>query len=904
MSLAPGTIVGRYQIVDTLGSGGMAVVYRARDRELGRDVALKLLGSADDASQGNTRLLREAQALAQLSHPNVIPIYDVGRFSDGVFLAMELVEGERLDGWIRAKPRTLAEVLPIFCDAARGLNAAHARGIVHRDFKPSNVMLGSDGRVRVLDFGLARAADAKDAAPTPTPVTPRAPPPTRDTDAEKTSAEPRTETTVPLTGPPVEIPETPAPGDPAAPRQTLEISSSKSLLDSPLTQAGALVGTPPYMAPEQHDGRCDARSDQFSFCVAFWQALYGERPFTGLNFDDLKANMAAGRMRPVPAGRNVPSRIQRLLMRGLSARPEDRFASMEALLVELKRDPAARWRRVAAAGGVLFVAALGAFGWWRSLRVADACRAPERHLAGVWDAPRKEQLRAAFIATGAPFAGDSFRAVERAFDEYGRNFVAMHNDACEKRGEQSGELFDLRMQCLARRIDDLHALGDVFSSADEEVVMRAASVANTLPPLAACADAAQLRAPVPPPSDGKTRRRVEALRKQLAQVHALEVAGRAEKADAPARAAVVEAQSIGYRPALGEALLQRGRVEEMRGQYAAAERTLRDARLAAEAGRDDDTAALATIGLAWVVGERQGRYAEADDLGRDAQAKLERLGGSERLQAALSTKLSAIALEEGKYDVALAQAARAVELREKATPRDEPSFASALGDRADVLQQLGRYDDAVADYRRAIEMGERVFGAGHPAVGAMLINYAGTLRAQGKLDQASELYLRAQSIFERAYGPRHPQLATVAVNLGAIAAEKGNLDGARVEYRRAHDIWVKALGADHPSVATVDFRLGEVEMKRGRPAEAASYFQRALDAWEKKLGPMHPSLAAAHLGLGDALMAQHQPAAAAEHYRHALELLEKAVGPSHPDTAEARKALARALKQGDGSRKR
>src|SRR6185369_13863178 len=143
----------------------MAVVYRARDRELGRDVALKLLASAEDSTSGNTRLLREAQALAQLSHPNVIHIYDVGRSDEGVFLAMELVEGQRLDGWIKERARRADEVVPIFRDAARGLSAAHARGIVHRDFKPSNLILGGDGRVRVLDFGLARAADAPDQVP-------------------------------------------------------------------------------------------------------------------------------------------------------------------------------------------------------------------------------------------------------------------------------------------------------------------------------------------------------------------------------------------------------------------------------------------------------------------------------------------------------------------------------------------------------------------------------------------------------------------------------------------------------------------------------------------------------------------------------------------------------------------
>ncbi|MCE9576947.1 MAG: serine/threonine protein kinase, partial [Deltaproteobacteria bacterium] len=220
----------------------MGVVYRARDHELDRDVALKLVTTSakEGEDRGSARLLREAQALAQLAHPNVTAIYDVGRYQGAVFLAMELIEGERLDVWMKRAVRPWREVRRVFRDAGRGLEAAHAAGLIHRDFKPANVMLGKDGRVRVLDFGLARVAeDPLTVDPTPT-----------------------------------------APGDPAAAlRHLADERTGDSRLDTPVTQIGAVVGTPSYMSPVQHRGAVgDARSDLFSLCVTFYQALYGERP--------------------------------------------------------------------------------------------------------------------------------------------------------------------------------------------------------------------------------------------------------------------------------------------------------------------------------------------------------------------------------------------------------------------------------------------------------------------------------------------------------------------------------------------------------------------------------------------------------------------------------------------------
>ena len=310
--LARGTAIERYLVTDRLGSGGMGVVYAAYDPELHRKVAIKLLhaevAGLGDTSGARARLEREAQAMARVSHPNVISVFDVGEFQHQVFVAMELVEGGSLRDWLGREPRSWRQVVDVFVLAGRGLAAAHAADLVHRDFKPDNVLVGADGRVRVTDFGLARAGEADD----------------------------------------------PRPGGPSA---RIRAPRSTGPLSTPLTQTGALMGTPAYMAPEQYGGAAtDARTDQFSFCVALYEGLYGERPFGDLPFAELLEAVTGGRVRAAPAGARVPAWVRRALLRGLATRPEDRWPTMAALLHQLGRDPARRQRRIAlAAAGALAV---------------------------------------------------------------------------------------------------------------------------------------------------------------------------------------------------------------------------------------------------------------------------------------------------------------------------------------------------------------------------------------------------------------------------------------------------------------------------------------------------------------------------------------------------------------------
>ncbi|MDC0718936.1 serine/threonine-protein kinase [Nannocystis bainbridge] len=288
--------IGQYQVLRRLGEGGMGVVYAAYDDALQRKVALKLLrGAALRLPQGRARTLREARALARLSHPNVVHVYQVGEVDDEVFVAMEFLTGPTLREWLAAAPRSWREVLAVFRQAGEGLAAAHRQGVVHRDFKPANVILGDDGRVRVVDFGLAHFGGEGEA-----------------------------------------LPALPAAGEPT---------------DVLLTQTGAVLGTPAYMAAEQFaGGRGDPKTDQFSFCAALFEALYGQRPFAGADVRALAQAVAEGRPRPPKSGQEAPAWLHRVVVRGLQADPAARWPSMEALLAALQTtDTKVRDRRTFAA---------------------------------------------------------------------------------------------------------------------------------------------------------------------------------------------------------------------------------------------------------------------------------------------------------------------------------------------------------------------------------------------------------------------------------------------------------------------------------------------------------------------------------------------------------------------------
>jgi tetratricopeptide (TPR) repeat protein len=837
-SFSRGDSLGRYVVLERIGRGGMGVVYAAYDPELDRKVAIKLMSSKPgDGSEGSMRLLREAQAMARLSHPNVISVHDVGTIGDQVFVAMEFVEGCTIGEWCRKK--SWREIVGKFVQAGRGLAAAHAAGLVHRDFKPDNVLAGTDGRVRVLDFGLARASGA----------------------------------------------------ELAPPKDIAEISgSSGRALATPLTRTGAFMGTPAYAAPEQMLSRpSDARSDQFSFCVALWEALYGARPFQAQTVAELAEKIIAGQITEPPKKADVPARIHRAIARGLAPAAGDRHASMDALLAELERDVEGARRRMAMAA--LLAAACAIVVGIGVVRRRDSgmCKGSEQRLAGLWDASRKQAVHEAFARTGRPFADDAFRGASQALDAYAHELARVSTEACEAtrvRGEQSEELLDLRMQCVAQRSEAMRALVDLFAAADAALVERAAQAAGSLPSLSECNNTTALRAPVK--ADPRQREKLDAIRKTLAAAEAQKEAGRYADGRTLAAQAAADAKAIGYGPIEAEALLLRGDLEQRAGDVRAADQTLLAAVVAAEASRHDRAVAEGWTLLVWVAGYEEQQTGRAREMAKLASAAVERIGNESELSTTLLHYTASLETAEGKYEAALADFQRELTQRERdAHGTEDLRVAGCLQSIAQMDVELHHHEQARVAFERVLAIREKLQGKVHPEVGKVLNSLGETYRQQARFADALPYLQRSLAVEEQSLGPDHPYVATTLRNLGRMARDQGRDDEALAYFRRALAIQEKSLGPEHADVAWTLSNLAEVAAAQKKFAEALAYAKRAIEIKEKALGADHPDVAAMTYNMGDQLVGAGRIAEARPLFERALATWEKALGKDHPKVAFA-----------------
>ncbi len=703
--LAKGAALGRYVILGLLGRGGMGDVYAAFDPELDRKIAIKLLRArgkaAPDASQGKTRLLREAQAIARLSHPNVVVVYDVGTFEQSVFIAMEFVEGSTVGYWLQAKPRSPREVLEVFAAAGRGLAAAHAAGIIHRDFKPDNVMLTKDGQVRVMDFGLARQlGEEADATPAMTPAAVAA-----------------------------ALADTGADADPDATAQLGAAGDSPALtsggyLRVRLTQTGAILGTPAYMAPEQFCGAvCEARTDQFSFCVALYEALYGHRPFDGETPVALLTSVLAGTVKEAPPDAPVPTWIRKILLRGLSTTPEDRYPAMAELLAALAHDPAkARRRKLAMATGLALMAA-AAFGTQRLTSGRRAvCAGGAERVAGAWGPDPRTAVARAFAATGNRHAGTALAGVTSLLDRYAAHWTEMYTEACEAtqiRGEQSPEVLDLRMECLNQRLSGVRVLTDALAQADGAIVSNAVSAASALPTLDRCADVAMLRSVIRPPDDPGKRAQVAALREQVAALRTQSALGRCARAVAEAAKVVELAVATGYGPLEAEARYMLGSFGNACLDPATSIQELENAAYAAEASRHDEIAISAAALAGHLYSDRVRNLPLARHWIRHADALLTRFPGHPILEAWTAQARSQMARMEGRDDDSVREIDLALTLKQKVLGDDHLDVAVTRMNVGVALQDLGRPAEAVPHLIRAVEVFRKLGGEdnGHLALG-------------------------------------------------------------------------------------------------------------------------------------------------------------------------------------------
>jgi len=726
-----GSTVGRYRLLHLVGRGGMGEVYAAHDPKLDRKVAIKILRAdtyADDVE--SARLLREAQSVARLSHPNLVTVYDVGTASGRLFLAMELIEGETLASWLDGKRRSRAEIVRVFAMAGRGLAAAHRAGVVHRDFKPQNVMVAGDGTARVMDFGLAALGEARN--------------------------EPR------------------------------------------LTRIGSILGTPLYMAPEQLRGQpVDPRADQFSFCVSLYEALYGERPFAGENFPQLRTAVLGGNVRPAPLASGVPKRLRSTLLRGLSVDRVRRWSDMDALVNAVEAASAGRSHMaplLAGAGAAAVLVLAGGLVWQlRRPRSTTACDDTPAKLEVAWpkrpDAARRADVRAAFLHATVPDARERHARTSQALDTYADAWLNINRAGCEAQArKEPPALRTLRQRCLEGRAEDLGALVDVLAHADTVIVRRSVAAALALPPLDACADPAALKTMAAPDNPAVVSK-VQQLRRRLAALRALAAAGHDWQAMKPLAALVEEARITGDESLLADALLVYARTRSPFDPEAAAA-VYQDAFKHGESLHNDELAAEAAIQLIAIVGAIQHHFDDGERWARQADAILERYPGRvPRLRGWFLHNRGTLHAARGRWLLAEGDFTAAAALRQQGTASAQPELATSM-------VHLARAVLTLDEPERAMAMADRALTA------------AGTIFPADSFEVATARLVRGRAL----------------VALDRAAEARGDLDTVM-------DIFARLLGRDHPFLAEPLTGLGEVALAERRPMDAQGLLERA---WEMR----------------------------------------------------------------------
>ena len=825
-TLLRGGNVGRYLILGLVGRGGMGEVYAAFDPRLDRKVALKLLREVTErgtpARVAQERLLREAQAIARLSHPNVVVVHDAGTIDDEVrgarvYLAMEFIEGQTLADWLAAEPRSWRAVCEVFAAAGEGLLAAHQAGLVHRDFKPQNVMVGRDGTVRVTDFGLA--SDASDVAASDMTIP----------DLASSAAQPTTDTMA-------------------------------------LTPMGVLLGTPLYMAPEQFLAHpTDARTDQFSFCVALYKALYGERPFPSDSLQTLVEAVVAGRVRQPSQKTGVPAFVRRIVLRGLQPIATSRYPSMRELIAALRADPLRRRRAVTVGASLAVAIGLTVAGAGRlATRGQRMCQGAADKLAGIWEldpnTTRRTTLRDSVLGRGRPFAGETWTRVAALLDGYSRDWTGAYTDACEAthvRGDQSAEVLDLRMSCLDGSRGALRALTDLLSHADDSVVVGAVDAAHALPSIERCADVTALRAVVPLPTNTAARARVAALGTRLAEAKALADTGQWAAARRRIVPIVEDARTAGYEPLLADALDARAWLEGQLGDPAASAKTQEEALWVALATHQDDVAAESATELLAMTAYYLARPEDSRRWELLAEALQGRLGpGHERIAAWFHQALGLARQGQGDYRRAATEFERARALKERVLPPNHPDIAISLRALSNVQLEIGEGSQALAAAQKAVDIDRAAYGSGSPLSWGSLDDLGEVFEYLHRYREAEEALRSSVDLVVAFVGTDHVWTGYPLTALGKTLLAEGKYREAAPVLERAQRVREHGtVGAD--LVAETRFALARARwaLNRDRPgalalaiAARAAYRKlpgqekrvEEIEAWMTDIAPVEP----------------------------------------------------------------
>jgi len=816
-----GDRVDRYIVLNSVGQGGMGVVYAAYDPELDRKVALKLLrlrGREPDPTAGRARLQREAQAMARISHPNVCAVYDVGTLGDQVFMTMELIEGQTLHRWLKETPRTWREILRVFIEAGQGVAAAHEAGLVHRDFKPTNVLISKAGRVYVTDFGLARLV-------------------------------------------------VPSGEEPSVSLEQLRQGGTTTLSET-VTHEGMVMGTPQYMPPEQYLGNVpDSRSDQFSFCAALYWALFERRPFEPKRVASAAAELSqaltASNLTPKarpnaplkdviqepPTGTRVPAWVRRALLRGLALHPNDRFPSMAQLLEALSQEQRRVRQRWLLLGTGLagLVVALGGVLWRLQSQV---CVGAEMLTAQVWNAEVKAKIDESFAATHQPFASEMAGAAGRVVDAYAKDWARQHTEACEAtriHKTQTEALYSSRVVCLERRRKDIQALARVLSQADAQLVSKAVQVALELPALQECEDIDSLTNQTAMPSDPEQRKQIVQLGAELSELKFLAIAGHYK--DVLTRAGKLEPRvaATGYLPLLAELRMRKGKVQIEVGEAEEGARQIENAVSDAEAARADR---LKVEILNQLIFARAilGQNEQAESWARLADATLKRIGGDPILESQRAGNLGIAMMQRGKYAEAERYFEQTRVLQEKLAP-DDPRRVLTFYILGVAATQAGDYASATVRLTEALRQMETVLGKRHPQVAQCHAMLAWAYREGGDPLRALEHAQKSLALRTLLFGEEHPQVADALDTLGMCQLKLSRNEEARKTFEKSLAMKDKLLQPEDNFRAYSYDGLGQALLAGGRPAEAIEPLEKALSF--EGMGP--ESLADSGFSLAKAL---------------------------------------------------
>ena len=765
-----GTRFGRYELRARLGAGGMGAVFDAYDAELDRAVALKVLRPELSKVPGlSARLLHESRLTAKIAHPAVITVFDVGRERDAVFIAMELVRGSTLRAWLASHDLDWCAIVALFERAGEGLDAAHGAGIVHRDFKPDNVLVARDARkIVVTDFGIALGAGA-DAASAVSPAVPAGP---------------------------------------------------HTLGDTPQTIDGGVIGTPAYMAPEQITRLAvDHRADVFAFCVSLWEALCGERPFPGRNLQEIHAAMRVPVARPASA-RGIPGRLVRALERGLAFEPRDRWPTMRALLDELAAIRGARRRVWLPLGAATLVGGVVAAFWvTRADPPIDRCASSLASLDDAYNPRLDAQVRA--VLSLDPKLQNEVSTKLRAVADAWR---ATHVATCH--ADRSVAQEPAITACLAsRRLELAAAVDNVIS--DGPGGARYARWSAQLPGAPAqCAapSPGQLFARVP--ADRDLRRKVTALRNRVRDADVLldhgEIdAGRTAIAEVAALAEAV------WLPLHAEAQRILGRALVLTGDTKAAVVTLLESARVAERVHDDESAARSWIYLARAVGSEQGDFDRSLEYLGYAELAAERLGRSPdlALKLAYSKGETLIRVNRRREGEEVFRAALALAEAEA----QDPEIARMTEGLAQLYQFEERFAEAAAMYRRALEIAAKPPAASPANTSVLQSNLAMVLAAVGKTQEAEAIARRAAELGDRSLVETRHQRPFMHLNLGEILHEAGRSTEALAEVTAAARAIVQTQGERSQHYGEALLVHARILLDLRRYAEAAPLLERACD---------------------------------------------------------------------------